>query len=449
MPKKISNLKISVSGVRGVVGETLTPKLISSFSAAFGRYVGPGPVVIGRDTRPTGQMVEQAVLAGLLSVGCQPVLAGVIPTPTVQVLVDRYQAVGGIAITASHNPMSWNAMKFINGKGMFLGALEASQVLDIYNQESEVSVPEEDIPLVKKVDEPFAEHENRIYKEVDLPLIRQKKFKVAMDCGNGAGAPFSKSFLENLGCEVVLIHDEMDGRFRRKPEPIPENLSILAEVVKKEKCDIGFAQDPDADRLVLVDNNGVALNENYTLALAVKHILQKSPSPVTINLGTSKMIQDIVEEAGQTLHLTKIGEIHVSTAMLENGSAIGGEGNGGVIYPAVRACRDSFTGMALALELLATTGKTVAELVDSMPKYYGTTKKITMSSDRIKKLLSAVKEKYEHLTPITLDGVRLTWPDKWIIFRASNTEPIIRIQAEASSEDDLVKLLEEFDEFCQ
>ena len=445
----VANLKISISGVRGVIGETLTPKLISSFAASFGQFVGRGTVIVGRDTRPTGAMVEQAVIAGLLSVGCRPVLAGVVSTPTVQVLVDHYRAVGGIAITASHNPMPWNAMKFINGRGMFLNTIEARQVLDIYNQEDYEFVREDLIRTVSELEDPFVEHQHRIFEHIDVEKIRSKNFKVAMDCGNGAGALYAQKFLEELGCEVITIFDETDGQFRRKPEPIPAHLTELEKVVKENGCVIGFAQDPDADRLVLVDDSGTALNENYTLGFTVKHLLKKSPGAVTINLGTSKMIADLAKEACEDLIFTKIGEINVSTEMLRRGSYIGGEGNGGVIWPKVRACRDSFTGMALVLELLAETEESSSEIVADLPKYYGATRKISMSSDKVVQVLAKLKDKYSDEQINTLDGVRIDWAEKWVIVRPSNTEPIVRLQAEASTEEELEKLVDQFVAECE
>ncbi|NQZ57060.1 MAG: phosphoglucosamine mutase, partial [Lentisphaeraceae bacterium] len=357
MSKSITNLKISVSGVRGVVGETLTPRLISSFTAAFGQYVGAGRVVVGRDTRKTGQMVEQAVIAGLLSVGCQPVLCDVLPTPSIQIMVSHLNAVGGIAITASHNPMSWNAMKFINSNGMFLNNTEAREMLDIYNQEHINNALEEQCRKIKTYENAFAIHQQKVLDNIDVEVIKKRKFKVAIDCCNGAGAPYGKAFLEALGCEVVAIHTKTDGIFERPPEPTPDALTALEKVVVEEKCDIGFAQDPDADRLVLVDDNGRALNENYTLALATLHLTKGSDAPVCINLATSKMIEDICKSVGSEVRYTKIGEINVSTDMMRCGAIIRGEAHGGVIWPKIHPCRDSFGGMALILELLAQQNK--------------------------------------------------------------------------------------------
>lgn len=442
MARTIDNLKISVSGIRGVVGETLTPQLISSFAAAFGQYVGAGPVVVGRDTRPTGPLVEQAVVAGLLSVGCQPLFAGIVPTPTVQVLVDQWHAAGGIAVSASHNPMPWNALKLIGGSGMFLNAVEAGQLLDLYNQDDAPTVAEADLKRPVILDEPMAEHQRRVFSQIDVDAIRRANLRVAMDCCNGAGAPYAVRFLEALGCEVEALFEQTDGVFRRRPEPIPANLGELIARVQDKRCDIGFALDPDADRLVVVDNLGRAPGENYTLALAAEQVLRRSPGPVTINLATSRVVQKIAAKRGCDVHFTKIGEIHVSTAMLENGSVIGGESNGGVIWPAVHPCRDSFAGMGLILEHLAVTGQSSAACIDALPQYLSGTRKVVVSGSVGSEVMRRLLDRYREQNPITLDGVCLTYEDSWVLARPSNTEPIIRIQAEAPTQAELDALLD-------
>ena len=449
MSKSISNLKISVSGVRGVVGETLTPRLISTFAAAYGQYVGRGPVIVGRDTRQSGIMVEQAVIAGLLSVGCQPVSAGILPTPSIQVIVKNFNAVGAIAVTASHNPLPWNALKFINEKGMFLNEIEARQVLDIYNQENINYVLENQIRQVKKIDNAFAVHQQKIFENVDCEKIRKRKFKVAIDCVNGAGAPYTPPFLEDLGCEVVPLFSEPDGNFKRMPEPTPDALTALSETVTREKCDIGFAQDPDADRLVLVDEKGIAQNENCTLALAVSHILSKTPGNVTVNLATSKVIQDICDFHNCNLTYTKIGEINVSTEMLKNGSVIGGEANGGVIWPTVHPCRDSFTGIALILEYLSSRTKKVSEVLSELSQYHFGARKIHCSSEKALYVMRHLKDASKDLNPILNDGIRINWDNQWIIIRPSNTEPVLRIHAEAGTKKKLDDLLNSYEQRCR
>ena len=448
MSKAIDNLKISVSGVRGIVGETLSPRLISTFSAAYGQYVGQGPVVISRDTRPSSIMVEQAVIAGLLSVGCQPIICGILPTPSLQIAVKEINAAGGIAITASHNPLPWNALKFVNDKGMFLNNTEAGEVLDIYNQENTVHVSEDSLKSIKTLDKAFSFHLKKVIGSINLDKIRKKKLKVALDCGSGAGAPFTVDFLKNLGCEVSAINTNYDGKFNRNLEPTPESLSELCQLVKKEKCDIGFAQDPDADRLVLIDEKGKALNENYTLALAVLQQLNRKKSKVTVSLATSKIVSDICQENDCSIDYAKIGEINVSSKMLENGSKIGGEANGGVIWPQVHPCRDSFSGMALILELLAEESS-MSEIVASLPKYYFGSVKIPASSEKAHLVVSSLKAQYCDDNAILTDGIRLDWSDKWIIVRPSNTEPLIRIQAEADTKAKLSKLLKKFENHCR
>ena len=449
MSKSFNNLKISISGVRGIVGETLTPRLISSFAAAYGEYVGRGPVIVGRDTRQSGIMVEQAVIAGLLSVGCQPGSAGILPTPSIQVIVRKFNAVGAIAVTASHNPLPWNALKLINGKGMFLNEIEARQVLDIYNQESVNYVVESEIREVKFIKEAFKVHKEKIFKNVDCDKIRKRKFKVAIDCVNGAGAPYTPPFLEELDCEAVPLFSEADGNFKRMPEPTPDALTALSETVIREKCDIGFAQDPDADRLVIVDEKGIARNENCTLAVATKHILSKTPGNVTVNLATSKVIQDICNEYNCNLTYTKIGEINVSTEMLKNNSVIGGEANGGVIWPVIHPCRDSYSGIALILEHLSEQKKPISQVLSEFPKYYFGARKIHCSSEKALYVMRHLIKQSKSLNPLLNDGMRINWQDQWVIIRPSNTEPVLRIHAEAGSAKKLKTLLDNYELKCR
>ena len=448
MSKAIDNLKISVSGVRGIIGETLTPRLISTFTAAFGQYVGQGPVIISRDTRPSGIMVEQAVIAGLLSVGCQPVLTGILPTPSLQIAVKEMNAAGGIAITASHNPLPWNALKFVNDQGMFLNRIEARELLNIYNQENTNHVVEESINEIKYLDNAFEFHQRKVHQHIDIKALKETKLKVAIDCGSGAGAPFTVKFLEKLGCKVFSINTNHDGKFNRNLEPTPESLSELSNLVIANKCDVGFAQDPDADRLVIIDENGNALNENYSLGLATLQQLNDKKGPVTVSLATSKLVSDICESKSCPIEFTRIGEINVSTQMLENGSVIGGEANGGVIWPPVHPCRDSFSGMALILKLLL--GKqSISQIVDKLPKYHFGSVKIPASSEQASFVISKLKIQYIDKKPTLIDGIKIDWKDKWIIIRPSNTEPLLRIQAEADQPEKLKELLGEFEKLSR
>ncbi len=441
----VHNLKVSVSGVRGVVGESLTPSLVAGFAASFGEYVGKGKVVVGRDTRPSGVMFEHAVVAGLISVGCRPVLTGILPTPSIQIAVDELKANGGIAITASHNPADWNALKFIGPSGLFLDHGEAAELLNIYNQPDREYVREADYRLVKRYDNAFQFHRNRIFKHINVDLIRKAAFKVAVDCCNGAGAYYTVQFLEELGCKVVPVFVERDGVFRRKPEPVPENLQVLHEAVKTESCDIGFAQDPDADRLVVMDSRGEPVSEQYTVVLAAEHILSNTPGKVVANIQTTKALELVVKKYSSELFYSRVGEINVSSMMLEKNAIMGGEGSsGGIIWPAVHLCRDSYSGMALMLEMMAARRKSLTEIVASIPEFHSVSAKMNCSAEDALTVLRGLKERYAHLDPCTVDGLRLDWDDAWVLIRPSNTEPVIRVIAEASGQEMAASLVNRF-----
>jgi len=449
---KPSTLKVSVSGVRGVVGDSFTPGLVADFAASFGRYVGGGRVVVGRDTRPTGSMIEKSVIAGLLSVGCQPVLIGIAPTPTVQIMVDKIRANGGIAITASHNPAQWNAMKFIGSSGIFLNNSEAAELLDIYNQPDSEYVLEEEIRYIRNLNNAFDVHKKRIFDNINQELIRGAEFKVTVDCCNGAGALYAQSFLEELGCEVIPLFDESDGVFRRSPEPIESNLEELCKTVKANSCDIGFAMDPDADRITIVDNNGRFIGEQYSVVLAVDHILSEKQnrkadsSSVVVNLATTKAVADVAEKYNSNVIYSKIGEINVTAEMMAKNAIIGGEGgSGGVIWPAVHPCRDTFAGMALMLEMMAMRKQKLSEILNGIPKYFTANRKLTCSAEDALNIVRRLRAEFADQNPKTLDGIRLDWDDRWVLVRASNTEPIIRITAEALSQEDAEKLADEFE----
>ncbi len=442
---KVSNLKVSVSGVRGIVGDTLTPSLITKFSAAFGEYVGKGRVIVGRDSRPTGKMFEYAVIAGLQSVGCKPMLVGIVPTPTVQILVDEFNATGGIVITASHNPIEWNALKFIGKSGVFLNFTEAEELLNLYNQPDRNYVIEEDYRRIQVLDDSFMLQKKRIFAIIDKNIIKKRKLKVAVDCCNGAGALYSKAFLEELGCEVVSIFDETDGVFRRNPEPISENLTELSKVVVENKCDIGFAQDPDADRIVVINADGKAIGEQYSVILASEHILSQTPGDVVVNIQTSKAIEDVAKKYDSKVTFTPVGEINVTSKMLEIGAVIGGEGgSGGVIFPKVHPCRDSFTGMALIIEMLAMRKCSLQDILDTIPTYYSAGCKIPCQSAKGQDIIRMLTKKYADNNPNTIDGLRLNWDDSWVLLRLSNTEPIIRIFAEALTQEKADILINQF-----
>ena len=429
-------LKVSVSGVRGVVGESFSPHVAAAFAQAFGAFVGGGSVIIGRDTRPSGLMIESAVVSGLQSVGCKPILAGIIPTPTVLFLTKIRGARGGIAITASHNPSEWNALKFVDRSGLFLRESRAEELFDIYHQRRFPFVDEGEIQGAEVEPSPTEAHFKRILEYVDSERIKKRSFKVAVDCCNGVGAVFSEDFLrDGLGCDVVPILNEPTGAFERQPEPLPENLGALAKTVVEHQCDIGFAQDPDGDRLAIVNDLGEPIGEDLSLAFAVKQVLSAhGKGPVAIHLSTSKSVEFVAQQYGCSLVRTKIGEINVSGTMLEIGAVVGGEGSGGVIIPAIHPCRDSFAGMAIVLEMMVMEGRSISEIRNDIPRYYVEKDKIRVRSDQAPTILRSLRRIYADEKLNLLDGVHVDFSDSWIHARRSNTEPIIRVMAEALDE---------------
>ncbi len=428
-------LKVSVSGVRGVVGDSFTPQLAASFAQAFGAFVGRGPVLVGRDTRPSGAMIEYAVVAGLQSVGCKPILCGITPTPTMLIQARLKGVRGGIVITASHNAAPWNALKFIGPDGLFLSETRSQELFDLYHQQDFPLAEEPD--LLTRADEkyPAEAHFKKIAQYVDTQAIQKRKLRVAVDGCNGVGALFSPFLLQTvLGCELVPIHDTPSGRFEREPEPLPRNLGALCEAVVERQCDIGFAQDPDGDRLAVVDEKGTPIGEDLTLGLAVRQVLDAhDKGPVAVNLSTSKAVEWIARERGVPVVKTKIGEIHVARAMIDEECVVGGENNGGIMIARIHPCRDSFAGMAVILELLAQSGKTVSQLREEIPAYYGEKDKIRIRSDQASVILREIRRAYKPGKLHLLDGVYIDLDNAWVHVRRSNTEPVIRITAEADS----------------
>jgi len=431
--RAIPTLKISISGVRGVVGQSLTPRLLTRFAQAFGTHAGSGTIVIGRDPRTSGEMVKHAVVAGLLSTGSRVVDIGMCPVPTVQLQVRHRRAQGGIAITASHNPAEWNALKFIGSSGLFLDAGQARELLDIYHQSQYTRVGGAEIRTVEEVDGATDLHVKSILDALG-PLPRSRKLRVALDSCNGAGSLVGPKLIQALGAEVIPLNVTPDGSFPRPAEPVPENLGDLCRAVKEHQADIGFAQDMDADRLAIVSDQGIPIGEDYTLALATLYVLGREPGPVVANLSTTSAVMDVAERFGCPVFLTKIGEVNVTDAMRQQNAVIGGEGNGGVIYPRINFARDSLVGMALVLHLLAETGKSVTELLDTIPRYAIVKEKMSCSSQRIPVVLRTLRQEFAEFPLDTRDGVKVTTPEGWFLVRGSNTEPIIRVVAEAKNE---------------
>ncbi len=442
MTRQLS-LKVGVSGVRGIVGESLTPQIVTAFAAAFGNYCGAGPILIGADTRPSREMMKQAAIAGLLSVGCTPVDVGIVPLPALMLHVRGAGAFGGICISASHNPMEWNALKFIGPDGIILRPNQAAELTDLYHQGVYSRVSAEDISEIRSDASTIAAHHAAILNRVDLDAIRSRRFKIAADCCNGAASLATPAFLEKLGCQVFPLHTKLDEPFPRNPEPLPEHLGKLCDLVRESGADAGFAQDIDADRLAIVGETGEPLGEDCTVALAVYHRLRQKNGPVVVNISTSRMVDDIAALHGCPVYRTRVGEIHVVERMLECRAVIGGEGNGGVILPDVHHCRDSFVAMALLLEALAFDRVPVSELRARIPRYAMVKDKLLCPPRDFAPSLRLLQNLYRGSTMDMTDGVKVLWPDRWIQARPSNTEPVIRLIAEAPTEPEARSLLME------
>jgi phosphoglucosamine mutase len=439
--RAIPTLKISISGVRGVIGDSLTPTLLTRFAQAFGTYIGSGTVVIGRDPRTSGEMVEQAVIAGLLSSGLRVIDIGMCPVPTIQLFVRQHHAQGGIAITASHNPAEWNALKFIGADGLFLAPAQAREMLDIYHQGEYTKVAETELRTVEQISGATDLHIKAIL-DVLGPLPKTgRPLRVVIDSCNGAGSLVGPRLLEALGAEVISINVTPNGLFPRGAEPLPENLGDLCNAVKEHRADIGFAQDMDADRLAIVSEQGIPIGEDYTLVLAAAYVLGKEPGPVVANLSTTSALDDVAISFGCPVFHTKIGEVNVTEEMKKQRAVIGGEGNGGVIYPRINFARDSLVGMALVLHLIAQTGKTVTELLNSLPRYTIVKDKMTCPSDKLAAVQKMLRQEYAGYPMETRDGIKVTLPTGWFLVRGSNTEPIIRVVAEARDEDEVRNII--------
>jgi phosphomannomutase len=428
-------LKIGVSGIRGVVGPFLTPQLARAFAQAFGTYVGGGRVVVGRDTRATGPMLQHAVQCGLLAAGCEVIDVGVLPTPTIQLYTGSIGARGGLAITASHNPPEYNALKLFNASGLFFNHYERGELLDIYHQGA-FREASEICPIVTESAAPIRKHFDRVLAQVDAARIRARKFRVALDAVNGAGAVMSPQFLrDELGCELHAISIDPDKPFPRIAEPRPDTLNDLSRLVVEKNCDIGFGQDPDGDRLAVADETGRVLDNDDVLAIAVDAVLTRQKGPVVVNLTTSMVIDDIAAAHGVTIIRTPVGEANVVEAMLASNAVIGGEGgNGGVVFPAVQHCRDSYAGMALWLDRLASADQNVSALAAALPRYFRRSATVTLEHGWLGTLMQRLSAQWPEAQLDRRDGLKLVLKDSWIHARASNTEPILRLSVEAKTE---------------
>lgn len=445
------DLMVSVSGVRGRVGEALTPEIVSRFAAAFGAYLRESAgdrrprVVLGRDSRTSGPMFARAVSAALESVGCDVVEVGLAPTPTTLFAIRGERADGAIVVTASHNPVEWNALKFASAEGMFLDGDQAARMREFLDARPIPRAGWDGLGRVERREDAAARHIEAVLAipYLGVERLRRRRFRVALDCIRGAGAVLLPPLLERLGCEVIGINLEADGRFPRAPEPVAENLGELERVVRESGADIGMATDPDADRLSLVGNGGRAIGEDFTLALAAQLVLRHRQGPVVTNLSSSRVIEDVAAAAGVPFRRAPVGEINVARAMEQEGAVIGGEGNGGVILPDVHLTRDSAVAASLVLQLLLELGRPVDEIVAQFRPYRIVKDKLPRDAGDLDAAYGTLERALGAPEADRQDGLRLGWPAdaKWVHLRASGTEPILRIIAEAPSEAEARQLV--------
>jgi phosphomannomutase len=426
-----SDLIVSVSGIRGMIGESLTPEAALRFALAFGAQLGGGRVVLCRDGRPSGTMLRHAVLAGLLSSGCEVHDLAVAPTPTAGLAVRTLGAAGGIQITASHNPAPWNGLKLFGAAGRVLSAAAGREIQHLFESGSARRVPYQELGTVQDYSRALDDHRDRVLQLVDVSAIRAAGLRAFLDANGGAGGPLGRRLLQALQVETVCHGCEADGFFLHEPEPTAENLRQLCPMVHRQGADIGFALDPDADRLALIDEQGRYIGEELTLALAARFRLAQEKGPVVINMSTSRLTQDVAAQLGCPCHRAAVGEANVADKMLEVGAVLGGEGNGGVIDPRVGLVRDPFIGMALVLNLMAQSGRKLSELVAELPAYYIVKDKYTVPRERLPGLFEALTKRWPEAAVNRNDGLRLDWADRWLHVRPSNTEPIVRVIAEA------------------
>lgn len=433
------NLVRSTSGVRGIIGASdgLEPMLIAQYAMAFGTLLGKGKIVLGRDSRVSGDMVSHAVISGLIATGLDVIDIGIVPTPTVEIAVTGLKAVGGICVTASHNPSDWNALKFFNKQGEFITPAQYAELSKIYESKQFALRPFGKLGKVSRQENWIDKHIAQVLalKTVNKPGIKKRKFKVVVDAINGAGSVALPKLLEKLGCKVSCINCKGDGDFVHMPEPIPKHLTELAKKVKALKADLGMACDPDADRLVLVDENGKAINEELTLTIAVQQVLRSKKGKVVLNLSTSKTTEMVARRSGAEVFYSKVGEANVVEMMHQVKSVIGGEGNGGVIYPACHAGRDALVGAALVLSCLVEEKCKLSALVETFPPYYIIKSKASLPSDFLTRLQRFEAEAEKLLGPSTVDrrdGMRFDFDRGWVQLRTSNTEPIYRLIVETN-----------------
>jgi phosphomannomutase len=442
----MGTLVVSISGIRGIVGDGLDPQSLIKYLSVYADFIGKGKVIVGRDSRITGEMVENIVSGTLMAKGIDVVDIGICPTPTVQFTVKELKANGGIAISASHNPNEWNALKLLNSTGQFMSPEEHNEMINKLNTTTAEFSRWNKVGKKISYNEGVKNHVKAVMnlKVIDVNAIAKRKFKVVADCVNGAGAYVVPDMLKEFGCEVVEMNCEKTGIFPRNPEPLPENLTETMKAVVETKADLGIVVDPDVDRLVLITDKGEPFVEENTITQIVKFILSKQPGDVVANLSTTRAVDDVVAEFGGTVHRSAVGEANVVEKMKEVNAVIGGEGSGGVIYPELHYGRDALVGIALTLQHLTGFGGTLSELKNSLPTYFIEKRKIDLHDIDTDKIMESLKTEFKNESVNTEDGLRIDFEDHWVHFRKSNTEPIIRIITEGKSKQAAVKLIDKY-----
>jgi phosphomannomutase len=442
----MSSLIMSMSGMRAIAGDSLDPHMAMDMAMAYGTYIGKGPVILGGDTRVTYDLVEKAVLSGLVAVGTDVINVGRVLTPTVQQMIRQYNAKGGIVISASHNPIQWNGIKLMNGEAAFLTPEEYKNYIDLFEKKNFTLKPWNEVGQITEVSSAIDQHIDRILDAIDVSDIRDAGLKVIADPNNGAGALSNALLFEKLGVTYDIINHEPNGQFSHNPEPLKENLSELIACLSNGDYDIGFAQDADADRLVILDETGRFIGEDYSLAFCVDYVLgqkEVSDPKVVVNLSTSLVVEAVAKTHGAETFYTVIGETNVTQGLRQRKAVVGGEGNGGVIYPKIGWGRDSMVGMVLALKYLAQSKKTVSEIVSTYPSFVMIRDKYTISSrDEVLPFLDKIKDHYASEKQDTQDGVKIIFNNKWLHVRPSNTEPIVRIFVEAPTQQEAQDLID-------
>jgi phosphomannomutase len=437
-------LKIGITGVRGIVGETFTPELAVDFAEAFGTYLDRGRILVSRDTRPSGPMIRSAVLSGLLAAGCEVVDLGVCPTPSMQLAVEWFKADGGIAITAGHNPWQWNALKFVRGDGLYLNATQGEELLDIYHQGEFAKATWDTIRQSVQTADPIEEHVRVLQESFATDAIRSRGFTVAVDCCNGACSFLSPKWLATLGCEVLALNDDPSAPFPHAPEPKPETMAQLCAVVKAGRAAVGFAHDADGERLGIVTDRGEPLSEEMTLAIAAHIRLSKKSGTVVTNVSTSSAIDIIAARHGGSVVRTPVGQAYISEGLIEHNGVLGGEGSGGITVPEVHLTHDSAAAIGLILEHLAQTGESISDVVRQLPRLTTLKHNIAVEPHRLYSVLQEFRATVEQegVEVDSTDGIKFKLPAGWVHVRASNTESMIRIIVEAEEKTAARELLD-------